>query len=72
MPKSALRNTKAEFLKYGPSLRGPCVKTEGLVFHGTVRAIWLINSLLYDQNKNIPNIHRQFADNFSKNYFSRN
>ena len=35
------RNTKPEILKYGPSLRGPCVKSEGLVFHGTARAIRL-------------------------------
>ena len=27
--------TKSEILKYGPSLRDPCVKNEGLVFHGT-------------------------------------
>ena len=55
-----------EVLKYGPSLRGPCVKIEGLVFHGTKRAIWLINSLLNGKNRNIPNIHREFADSFMK------
>ena len=37
-------NTEPEVLKYGPSLRGPCVKNEGLVFHGTARAIRLMNS----------------------------
>ena len=56
-------------LKYGPSLRGPCVKNEGLVFHGTARAIRLINSLLYEKNENIPNIHRQFANNSPKKIF---
>ena len=30
------------------------------------------NSLLYYKNENIPNIHRQFADNSPKKYFSRN
>ena len=65
-------NTKPEVLKYGPSLRVPCVKCEGLVFHGTARAIRLINSLFYGKNENIPNIHRQFADNSPKKYFSRN
>ena len=29
-----------------------------LVFHGTARAIWLINSLLYDKNKNLLNVHQ--------------
>ena len=48
-------------------MRGPCIKNEGLVFHGTARAIRLINSLLDGKNENIPNIHRQVADNFSKN-----
>ena len=53
----------------GPSLRGPSVKDEGWVFHGTARAIRLINSLLFGENENIPNIHREFPDNFPKNYF---
>ena len=53
-------------LKYGPSLRGPCVKNEGLVFHGTARAMRLINSLLHGKGENVPNIHREFADNFPK------
>ena len=61
-----------EVLKYGASLRGPCVKNEDLVFHGTARAIRLINSLLHGKNENVPNIHKEFADNFSKNCFSRN
>ena len=52
--------TKPEILKYGPSLRGPSVKNEGLVFHGTARAIRLINSLFYGKNENIPKICRQF------------
>ena len=60
-----------EVLKYGRSLRGPCVKNEGSVFHGTARAIRLINSLLDGKNKNIPNIHRQFADNSKKNIFHK-
>ena len=47
-----------EVLKYGPSLRGPYVKNEDLVFHGTALAIRLINSLLYD-NK----IFRTFTNN---------
>ena len=45
---------------------------EGLVFHGRPRAIQLISSLLDGKTKHIPNIYRQFADNFPKNYFSRN
>ena len=60
----------SEVLKYGPSLRGACVENEGLVLHGTARAIRLRNSLLYDKNENIRNIHGEFADNFPKNYFS--
>ena len=32
----------------------------------------LINSLLNGKNENVPNIHREFANEFSKNYFSRN
>ena len=44
-------------------------KSEGLVFHGTARAIRLINSLLYRKNENIPNIHRQFVDNSPKKIF---
>ena len=39
------------------------------MFHGTAQAVRLINSLLYRKNENIPNIHRQFADNFLKNIF---
>ena len=50
-------------------MRGPCVRNDGLVFHGTARAIRLINSLLDGKNENIPNIHRQFADNSQKNIF---
>ena len=46
-------NTKIEVLKYGPSLRGPCVKSDGLVFHGTEREIRLINSLFSGKNENI-------------------
>ena len=49
-----------------------CVKNEGLVFHGTARAVQLINSLLDGKNESIPNIHRELADNFPKNKFSRN
>ena len=56
-------------LKCGTSLRGPCVKNEDLVFHGTTRAIRLINSLLPGKNENIPNIQRQFTDNSQKNIF---
>ena len=55
-------NTKPEVLKYVQSLQGPRVKSEGLVFHGTARAIRLINSLLDGKNENIPNIHRQFSE----------
>ena len=61
----------AQSFKYGPSLRGPCVKNEGLVFHGMAPAIRLINSLLYGKKKYIPNIHQEFADKFPKNYFSQ-
>ena len=31
--------------------RGPCIKNEGLVFHGTAQAIQLINSLFYGKTK---------------------
>ena len=45
-------------------------KNEGLVFHGTARAVWLINSLLYVKNENIPKkLHREFSNNFLKYYF---
>ena len=44
-------------------------KNEGLVFHGMARAIRLINSLFYGKNENVPNIHREFADNFPKKLF---
>ena len=49
-----------------------CVKSEGLVFLGTGRAIQLINSLSYGENEYTPNIHRELADDFPKNYFSQN
>ena len=67
--QTLLWNTKPEILKYGSNLRGPCVKIEGLVFHGTAREIRLINSLLYSRNENIPKIHREFADNFWEKLF---
>ena len=57
---AVLWNTKPEVLKYGPSLRGPCVKNEGLVFHGMARAIRLINSYYMAKTK----IFRTFTDNF--------
>ena len=56
--------------KFGSTDRA-CVKTEGLVFHGTGRAIWLIDSFLYGKNENILKIHREFVDYFPKN-FSQN
>ena len=31
-----------------------------------------MNSLSYDKNENVPNIHQELANNFPKNYFSRN
>ena len=62
-------NTKAEVLKYGPSLRGPCVKNEGLVFHGTARAIQLINSLLYGKNENIRTVTDNLPTILKKNIF---
>ena len=62
-------NTKPEVLKYGPILRGPCVKNEDLVFHGTARAIRLINSLFNGENESTPKIHREFSDNFPKKLF---
>ena len=52
--------------------RSVCKKKEALVFHSTARAIRSINSLLHGKNENIPNIHRAFANNFFKNYFTRN
>ena len=54
-------NTKPEVLKK----LGPCVKSEGLVFHGTARAIRLINSLLHGKNE----IFRTFTDNSPKKIF---
>ena len=51
---------KPEILKYGPSLRDPCIKNEGLVFHSTAQAIRLINSLLMAKTK----MHRTFTENF--------
>ena len=45
------------------------MKIEGLVFHGIAGAIRSRNSFLYGRNENIPNIHRQFADNSQKNVF---
>ena len=69
-------NTKPEVLKYGPSLRGPCLKNEGLAFHGKARAVQLINSLLYGRNENIPSIHPDFPENpfykFRRKKFSEN
>ena len=47
-------------------------KKEALVFHSTALAIRSINSLLHGKNENIPNIHREFSNNFFKNYFTRN
>ena len=73
-------NTKPEVLKYGPSLRGPCVKNEGLVFHGTAQSIRLINSLLHDKKRKCTEhslrICRQFSEKlfFTKlvqNHFSK-
>ena len=46
-----------------------CVKTEGSVFHGTARAIRLINSLLNGEKENILKLHREFGDNFATNLF---
>ena len=51
-----LWNTKSEV----------CVKTEGLVFHSTPRAIRLTNSLIYSKNENIPKIYREFSEFFSQ------
>ena len=64
-----MKSAKPEVLKYGPSLRGPCVKNEGVVFHGTARAIQLINNLFYGKSENIPNIYRQFSYNSPKKIF---
>ena len=68
MPGSLKVPSKPKVLKYGTSLRGPCGKNEGLVFHCTARVIRLINSLLDGRNENIPSI----PENFPKNWFSRN
>ena len=63
-------NTEPEVLKYGQSLRGPCVKNEGLVFHGMARAIPFY---YIAKTKIFHTIHREFADNLIfKNYYSRN
>ena len=59
----------AQGFDFGPSLRDPCVKNEGLVvFHDTARAIRLINSLLHSKNENIPIMNRQFSE---KNIFMK-
>ena len=53
-------------------MRGPYLVLHGihcLVFHGTARAIRLMNSLLDGKKENTPNIHRQYADNSSIKYF---
>ena len=71
------KNTKPEVLKHGPSLRDPCVKHDGLVFHGTARAIRLINNLLHGKNellfrtftKNSPTIFRIFSQEISSKSF---
>ena len=64
--------TKPEVFESRTELVRSVGKNDGLVFHGTARAIRLINSLSYGTNDNVPNIHREFADNVPKNYFSRN
>ena len=45
-------------------------KNEDLVFHGTARAIRLIDTLLNGKNENIPNIYREFSGKFPKHYFT--
>ena len=44
-------------------------KKQGLSISQYGEAIWLINSLSYDNNENVPNIHQEFADNFRKIIF---
>ena len=58
-----------KFVKYGPSLRDPCVKDECFVFHGTAKAISLINSLLYGEKENIPEDSPRIRRQLPKNYF---
>ena len=75
--RSFFKAPKTKFLKYGPSLRGPCVKNEGLVFHGTARAIRLINSLLNGKNEssrtfteNLPTIKKKTFHEINPKSFS--
>ena len=60
--RSVQQNTTSEVLKYGLSLQGPFVKTEGLVIHGISRAVWMINILQYGKTK----LLRKVTDNFPK------
>ena len=47
-------------------MRGPCVKNEGLVFHGMARAFWLLNGFSCWQrrrySKHLPRICRQLPE----------
>ena len=56
----------------GFEVRGPCVKNEGLVFHGTACAIRLINSLLYGIKRKYTKHSPRICCQFSENYISRN
>ena len=50
-----------------------CIKSEGLVFHGTGRAIRLINSLLHEERpKNYSENLSRIRGQFSKQSSSRN
>ena len=66
--RAVMLNTKPEIL-YPSSLEDPDVKTKGIENHGTARAIQSADSLLYCENKNIPNIHQEFVDDFLKKLF---
>ena len=55
-------------LNYRPSLRGPCVKNENLVFHSMAWAIWLINSLWYGKYLNILTLSNQGETAWRKNF----
>ena len=69
--KPGLTGCEGRTLKFRGTDRA-CIKTEGLVFHGTAQAIRLMNSLLHGKNENILKIHQEFVDNFPTDLFTRN
>ena len=56
-------NTKLKILKFRLRLQGPCVEKRGLSIsrYGTSNPV--------GKHENFLNVHREFVDNFPKNYF---